>query len=113
MSRIRNSTPYAGVLSTTVSTRGMRSIIENYSYRMIYLSSTFTDNTGGEDVILLSQKGCKYKRDITDEQVNHDADTGKDCAAQNMDLAIYKLSQREQTWQDNTKYIITITKSTN
>ena len=54
MSRIRNSTPYAGVLSTTVSTRGMRSIIENYPYRMIYLSSTFTDNTDGEEGILLT-----------------------------------------------------------
>ena len=54
MSRIRNSTPYAGVLSTTVSTQGMRSVIEDYSYYMIYLSSTFTDNTDGEVGILLT-----------------------------------------------------------
>ena len=95
MSRIRNSTPYAGVLSTTVSTQGMRSVIENYPYCMIYLSSTFTDNTDGEVGILLTQKGCKYKRDRTNEQVYHVADTGIDCAAQNMDKTIYVASQRE------------------
>jgi len=54
MSRVLNSTPYAGVLSTTASTQGMRSVIEDYPYCMIYLSSTFTDNTDGEVGILLT-----------------------------------------------------------
>ena len=95
MSRIRNSTPYAGVLSTTVLTQGMRSIIENYPYCIMYLSSTFTYNNDGEVGSLLTQKGCKHKRDITNEQVYRKADTGIDCASPNMDKTIYVASQRE------------------